>query len=504
MAKSTGRFSLNVGKNGVERDDKRVRDHSKTLVHPMQSNWVRICSGKEHYDQVFSAAKAESLKHYMSAEQEGVPGSRLDLGRMLHDCEDGKLPPAMQIALKTFKDARLALSGKAKPTDRLIGTELSPETAPMRPGLQPVIHKISDKKDGEFIVSRDVWGQLTQRQAEELTDNPGIHQCSTISTSKVSEANPTGVWTEFEKDLGDKVVVDDAGPIRKVYSFDTTIEAEVRRVVPEPVLIESPKHYEEVGIPEGTPIKISHEGVEMLDSKDGVQSFKAKAIQRKINEFRFADPVGRHLDDISIKGEICDKWDGIFHYAKIEDGRLEIKTRNGIRYRANDVKCCDMEFAFEQNSGAAKILYVRFLNHNTIPLAGPVHDFLNRKLKLKITGSLLADTELEFDWQTDGKVIKNMVGHFFLKPTKTVDITQNQALRLRFEGYYVEEFSPERPGQIWELDISTRGLTGPRPRLRELVPGVMVVDKVLPNKYIRIKYAMAAPTWAAYKRHHGL
>lgn len=503
MMASTGRFGYNFGPDGLDKDDKRARDPTKTLVHPMQEQWVNICKKKEHYNRVFGPALAAAQQHYRKSSDNGIPGGRLDLGAMLDDANNGKLPSDMQDAFVAFKEARMMLQGKIKPVEKLFGTELSPAKRPMRPSLQPVVHKISDLKRNEVVVSRDVWGQLTQDQAEELTQNPGIHQCCLISTSKVSEANPTGVWPEFEKDLGDKVVTQDNGAIRKVYSFAATVKAKVRLIVPEPLKFTSPKMYEDFGIPEGTPISVTHTGVKRLDSADGIPSFRMKNIQKRLQKFRFSDPVGRHLDDITITGDICRKWDGVFHYGIVEDGRLEIRARNGYTYRGIDVDCCNIEFAFEQNSGAAKILYVRYLDKNVLPLCGPVHEYFNSRLKLEITGDLDANTELEFDWQFDGWVIKNVAGHHFIKATKTVDICEAQAIRLRKEGYHVAQFAPDYVGQIWELNITSRGLTGARIRKRMTkITGEEEVDKVLPNTTIRVKYAMAAPDWNAYKRHH--
>jgi len=489
----------------LDKDDRRSRDDSKTLIHPMQSQWVNICKNQERYKKLFGPALKEAQKNYRKEVDIGVPGARLEVGTMLDHANRGVMPEAMQAAFTAFKEARLMLEGDIKPSEKLFGTELSPAKRPMRPGKQPITNKISDLKKNEVVVSRDVWGQLTQDQAEELAKNPGIHQFCTISSSKVSEANPTGVWPEFNKDLGDKVVTEDNGAIRKLYSFEATVEAKVMLVTPEPVEFAAPKLFEDYGIVEGTPLRVAHDGVKYLPAGTEVPNFKLKTVQRRLKNFRFSDPVGKHLDDITVTGDICKKWDGTFHYGKIEEGRLEIKARNGFTYRAVGVDCCNIEFAFEQNSGAAKVLYVRSLDQNVIPLSGPVHDYFMKRLSIKITGDLDADTDMEFDWQFDGWVIKTPFGHFFIKAVKTVDIVLSQAERLRFEGYHVAEFVPEHPGQIWELDITTRGLTNPRIRKRVMkTTGEEEVDKVLPNRLLRVKYAMAAPDWAAYKREHNI
>jgi len=487
-------------------EDRRSRDASKTMVHPMQSNWVKVCARQDEYHQLFGPALKEAQQFYRKEVENGVPGGRLDMGAMLDDVKRGVLPEAMKAAHRAFVDSRRLMKGKPRPTERLMGVELSPGGKPMRPHKQPTVDNINLLRKNDVVVSRDVWGQLTQEQAEKLIENPGIHQFSNVTTSAISEANPTGTWTDFEKDLGDEVVSIDNGATTKLFSFKAEITAVVDKVIPEPVSFVVPKHYNDYGIPEGTPIKVSHLGVEFLPNSNGAQNYKLATVKKKLRAFEFRDPVGRHLDDITIVGEIDKKWDGIFHYATIRDNNLTIRARNGIVYRASGIDCCDLDFAFEQNSGAAKVLYVRFLGENNIPYHGPVHRYFNKRLKLHISGGLEADTEIEFEWQSDGNVIKNESGHHFIKKTKTVDIVTEQAMRLRSEGYYISGFTPERRGQIWELDITTRGLTGPRIRKRPIKEengvAVMVEDKIFPNRVTRVKYAMAAPDWNAYRRHH--
>lgn len=474
------------------------------FVNPQIDRFQRYVKHQEELKQM-----KVTWQKFVMQEKYRLPGDDCYLVRWdtAQAKKDGlEIPEIRNIILRLRDHIRADYPVKHKFSGR--GVELSPGEKPMDDrnipisiadgGISAAVAKV--KETNSILVSKDVYGQLTDEQRRECAQVDGIHQYATGETGKVSMVNPTGYWVQGSGDYG--CTIDFMPGVKKTYTLvSATIAFALTHIMVPSVVFEVGTKMKEVyGLMSGR-YQVNTTGVKRLGDCIG-EGDDEKTIRERLENFVLRDKRGWHGSDHTLHGPCSWKIDGIFCYLKAKNGAAELQFRNGDKWVGKSEH--DIECAFEMVDDTLYLLYVDIYKNNTVHLNKPLQDYFRNQLEFIIeldksdaqSYRTLVSTMVQDNLPHDGIVIWGLLRQNFFKEVNTVDITKSIAkILMEEDNIAVEQFDEMEDGKIYEYGVVDNS------RLR-LIKVREPLSKILPNKLKNVRRTIDDPNLSAIREQH--
>lgn len=393
------------------------------------------------------------------------------------------------------------------------GVELSPGQRPMDKknvlvtvasgGIAAAVKEVRER--GLILVSKDVYGQLTEEQRRECASVDGIHQYATGEVSKPTLSNPTGYWVIGSGDFGYTVSLQPG--VKKTFTIlPVTLTFHLSLTFVPPVDFDVGTTMKEVyGLSDGR-YRASTKGVERLGACVG-KGDDEKSIRKKLEGFILRDKRGWHGSDHTMYGPCSRKIDGIFCYLKAKNGRAELQFRNGEKWIGESTY--DIECAFEMVGDILYLLYVDVYKNNQVHTSKVLQDYFRdqiefivnlgkgkNKIKSDLNGKTLTSTKVADNLPYDGLVVWGLLRQNFFKEINTVDITKAMAATLMKEDdVIIEHYDQMEDSRIYEFGVVD-------PKHLTFVKIRDPRSKILPNMFASVRRTLDDPNLTAIRDHH--
>jgi hypothetical protein len=390
------------------------------------------------------------------------------------------------------------------------GVELSPGKKQMESDNIPVT--IADggiavavetaRTTDQMLVSKDVYGQLTEQQRQRCAEVDGVHQYATGESGKVSMTNPTGYWPTGSGDFG--VTIGLQPGVKKTFTVvSRTMDFHLSRIiVPSVVFDVGIKMNDIYGLTSGC-YQVATTGVKRIGDCIG-EGDDEKTIRKKLESFILRDKKGWHGSDHTIYGKCSWKVDGIFCYLTARQGEACLQFRNGEKWIGKSE--LDVECAFEMVGDILYLLYVDVYKNNQVFLNKDLQDYFRDQLEfiIHLDGSrtqpiaerTLVSTKIQDNLPHDGIVVWGLVRQAFFKEINTVDITRSMAeVLMKEDDVDVERYEEMVDGKIYEFGV-VDNLHLKYIKIRD------PLSKILPNMLRSVRRALDDPNLGAVRDHH--
>jgi len=474
------------------------------FVNPQIDRFQRYVKHQEELKQM-----KLTWQKFVMQEKYRIPGDDCYLMRWdtAQAKKDGlEIPEIRNIILRLREHIRADYPVKHKFSGR--GVELSPAGRPMDDrnipisiadgGISAAVAKV--KETNSILVSKDVYGQLTEDQRRECAQVDGIHQYATGELGKVSLANPTGYWVTGTGDYG--CTIDLMHGVKKTYTLvSATLSFMLTNIIVPSVVFDVGTRMKEIyGLTSGR-YQVGTTGVKRTGDCIG-EGDDEKTIRKKLEGFVLRDKRGWHGSDHTLYGPCSWKIDGIFCYFKAKNGMAELQFRNGEKWIGKSEH--DIECAFEMVDDILYLLYVDVYKNNTVHLNKELQDYFRGQLEFVVnlgnksnpTERTLTSTKLQDNLPHDGIVIWGLVRQNFFKEVNTVDITRSMAeILIKEDNVVVEKFEEMEDGKIYEYGVEDN-------MHLNFIKVRDPLSKILPNKLKNVRRTLDDPNLSAVRDHH--
>merc|ERR1712112_415111 len=449
-------------------------------------------------------------QNFVMQEKYRIPGDdcyllRWDVARAKTDGLE--IPEIRNVILKLREHIRADFPVKHKFEGR--GVELSPADRPMDDrnipvsiadgGISTAVSKV--KETNSIMVSKDVYGQLTEEQRGECAQVDGIHQYATGELGKVSFVNPTGYWVTGSGDFGYTVGL--MPGVKKTYTLASkTLTFSLSHIiVPSVVFAVGTKMKEVYGLTSGR-YQVGTTGVKRIGDCNG-EGDDESTIRKKLEGYVLRDKRGWHGSDHTLYGPCSWKVDGIFCYLKAKNGRAELQFRNGDKWIGKSEH--DIECAFEMVDDILYLLYVDVYKNNNVHLHKGLQDYFRGQLEFIVNLSggniaarsrTLTSTKTQDNLPHDGIVIWGLMRQDFFKEINTVDITKSMAeILMKEDNVIIDKYDEMVDGKIYEYGVEDN-LHLKFIKIRD------PLSKILPNMLRSVRRTLDDPNLSAIRDHH--